>query len=701
MKKQYNLLFLALLLLLVSSHSCEVRFSEASPIASGNGVVTDQKWTSELAATLSQPSDNLDALNQLQNKETGQEVGRAYPNGILAAARLKTPQVTEFELQPALIPEYQTGAVTLLGESAALPKQAIEGTNWFPIGPAPIQGFFPGGVTGRASAIAVNPENPDDIWLGTAAGGVWHSTDGGQNWTPMSDREEALAIGALALANCTSEGCDRIYAGTGENAIRRDTYYGSGLLIGGVTGGEFSRFEWTLRDGSPDFDFRGGSINNVVLDPTTSGASTRLYITLSSGVTVSATEATVTAPEPSPGGYGIYQSENDGSTWIKLTIAGAEGDKPTDLEMDPTDSNLLYAGFLSSGVFKGIRNPGDGSITWCPVNEGVPKPPGCPNPVGLPDPATTTFDHVEIAIFPGDSSVLYALFGQCPDQLLQNCVPSLYKSTDGGLNWEQKLAGNPNHGSSLGTARVYSRYTHGLTVHPTSQETVFLGGIKLWKSTDSGQNFSASDTNIAPGTSSWGPIVHLDHHAVVIHPTNPDRMFSTSDGGFAYSTNGGNSWSPGNDDLQITGFQSIASSPLTGAVLGASQDNSAQLWTGSRVWDLKPCCGDGGFTIMDFDDVLTMYAGHNFGTPKRSTDGGVNWQTITNGIPSSDPRLFYAPAVQDPSPPHPLYFGTNRLFRGTTDGSSWSAVSPVLSTTPQPGGQDSIKVRLRLGVTRP
>ena len=268
-------------------------------------------------------------------------------------------------------------------------QSVIKGTTWFPIGPADVsngQAWDNGrtSVSGRATVIAVNPKNPDELWLGTASGGVWHSTNAGVNFLPISDDQASLAIGDIALDNCTASGCGVIYVGTGENSIRRDTYYGMGLLIGQVSGGEIPTFGWTL-SGKDVFKF--ASINNVVLDPKTSGSSKVIYVSLSSGVTASASEAIYTAPKP-PQGYGIYKSTNQGSSWNLLSVPGAGGAKPTDLVMDPTDHLTLYAGFMGKGVFK----TSDGGTTWCPLNAGIPLPAGCAAASGLPDPASTTFD---------------------------------------------------------------------------------------------------------------------------------------------------------------------------------------------------------------------------------------------------------------------------------------------------------------------
>src|SRR4029077_2012412 len=285
------------------------------------------------------------------------------------------------------------GAALLSAPHALQAASTINGTTWFPVGPAPItngQGYDSSynsiyiTVAGRTSAIAIDPQNPQVIYLGTANGGVWQTTDGGQHWRPRSDQEESLAIGALLLDNCSATDCATIYAATGENGIRRDTYRGAGLLIGTTSGGEFPTFNWT-QSGAPIF--RNGSINNIVLDPMK-----RIFVTLSSGETASASESTVTAPAPAQG-YGIFRSGDGGGSWTKLTVAGSNNAKPSSLVIDPTDGNTLYAGFLGRGVFKSS----DGGDTWCPLDPGISVP-GCAAVTGLPNPSSTTFDFVVLDI---------------------------------------------------------------------------------------------------------------------------------------------------------------------------------------------------------------------------------------------------------------------------------------------------------------
>lgn len=600
---------------------------------------------------------------------------------------------------PAIVAAYLVGA----GLAHAYSNY---GYKWKELGPAPVCCMFSSPTTGRVSVIAVNPLNKNDVWIGTANGGVWHSTDGAQSWKPMSDDQDSLAIGAIALTGCNANYCSTIYAGTGENASRRDTYHGVGLLVGIFDG---STISWSKRTGNP-FSFKYGSIYNIVLGPVSEFGQT-IYVTLSSGVTASASESTVAAPEPS-GGYGIYKTLNDGSTWSLVFDAG----KPTDLELDRTNNQVLYAGVYGKGIYKTTN----GGTSWCPLNPGNAQPPGCSFAnTGLPNgtlppppnnPNAFAYDHVEIATdptLPQPQSHLFATFGRCPDPLVDECEPALYESTNGGSTWTQRYVGStgawvdPNEFDSTfipPCPYAYTRYTHALTVPPSDPASVVLGGLHLcrWKLNT---GWTTSDTDFS-SSSPYGFITHLDHHAVVFAPSDPQRVYDAHDGGLSVSSNGGFQWGPGNGGsptggLGVIGFQSIAASPFTANVIGGAQDNAGMKWSGAMLWTHLPCCGDGGFSVMEHDTAPgasdDMFLTSNIGgvtpivdLPIRSLNGGASFDRwpvdfgYDTGIPNSHERSFYSPLLEHATT-FDMYFGTHTLFKSTNASTSYTAISPKLS----------------------
>lgn len=588
---------------------------------------------------------------------------RSYPSGIPPGARSSALR-------------YVAPSTRDPSAAAIRPQAAIEGTTWLPIGPAPISdgqtyGFSRVTVAGRASVVAANPAAPlHDIWLGAASGGAWHShfTENAQ-WEPMLDEQPSLAIGAIKLQDCIAtarphnpSGCATIWIGTGEDGIRRDTYYGAGVLRGEVSGSvEFPTFSWTQL-GADLFNY--GSVNNLLLDP---AAHDTVYVALSSGVTASSVEATVPAPTPAQG-FGIYKSVDRGDHWVKKPVAGSEEARPTVLEMDPQDPNRLYAGFQFHGFFRSV----DGGTTWSPMN------------TGLPSTVITTGDFPVLAVHRPDvasPAILYAVIGKCkpPHQYTPpfGCSPGVYQSVNGGDSWTQVFAPD-----QLGSLDTYTMYTHALTIHPTDPNTVFYGGTHLWKSTDGGHSWA--DTAVGS--------VHPDHHQVVFpDPGNANTVIDVNDGGIYFSSNGGDSFDGGANmkGLQITQLQSISYSPFSGAVLAGTQDNGTNLFTGPKVWAHRDD-GDSASTVMDADDpslTYDVYVGTD-GSPRRCNQyagcAGDNWPPANTGIDTGEPVAWYPPLVQDPSASagggtqHPLYFATNRLYRSVDDAVSWTAVSPNL-----------------------
>jgi photosystem II stability/assembly factor-like uncharacterized protein len=105
---------------------------------------------------------------------------------------------------------------------------------------------MPALVTGRITAIVIYSLNPDIIYVGTGLGDIWKTTDGGRNWSPISDYEKLLAIGALIM---DPKDHLTLYAGTGEGNFALDSYYGNGLLKitdGGKTWKRYGRDEFKL-----------------------------------------------------------------------------------------------------------------------------------------------------------------------------------------------------------------------------------------------------------------------------------------------------------------------------------------------------------------------------------------------------------------------------------------------------------------------
>jgi hypothetical protein len=116
--------------------------------------------------------------------------------------------------------------------------QATASEHWVNIGPAPMRDSIIGrhkvSVSGRTTALAVDPRNSSVIYLGAAQGGVWKSTDDGASWTPLTDDQPSLAVGALTL---DPRNPDVVWVGTGEPHFSIDR------ILSPVWG--YPRLSWT------------------------------------------------------------------------------------------------------------------------------------------------------------------------------------------------------------------------------------------------------------------------------------------------------------------------------------------------------------------------------------------------------------------------------------------------------------------------
>lgn len=286
-------------------------------------------------------------------------------------------------------------------------------------------------TSGRVSAIAIHPRNPDVVYIGAAHGGVWRTDDAGASWRPLTDGECSLAMGSIAIDPVNP---DIVYAGTGEQHFSGDSYYGCGVLRS-VNGGA----SWERAGSAPFIGDRGGArISRVHIDPVTAG---------STGSTVVLVAST----------FGLFRSENSGRTWSRVLEGMA-----TDLVMRPGDPSRLYAGVYGRGVYRSV----DGGASWLASSAGW---------------TDTRFGRLNLAAAPSAPDVLYASVHD-PSENAPLDGLMMYRSDDGAATWQRLAA----EGASC---HRQCWYDMTLAVHPENAERVHLGTILLYLSEDGGRTF--------------------------------------------------------------------------------------------------------------------------------------------------------------------------------------------------------------------
>src|SRR5712692_771673 len=190
------------------------------------------------------------------------------------------------------------------------------GPAWTALGPAPLPNGFGGAVTGRITAVVVDPTNSNTVYLGAAQGGVWRSLDGGATWTSIFDSAQSLAIGALALAPSDHT---ILYVGTGEFNGCGDCFFGAGLyridnadtsatLVGPINPSQtISNLTYNI--------FNGLSISKIIVHPTDPAT---IFVATARGVGGSGANTFSVVPPMAT--RGVYRSTNATSAAGSITF---------------------------------------------------------------------------------------------------------------------------------------------------------------------------------------------------------------------------------------------------------------------------------------------------------------------------------------------------------------------------------------------
>ena len=500
------------------------------------------------------------------------------------------------------------------------PSRSATGEVWSPVGPSSMSmtDWIMGKVAGRLNAVTPVPGNEDTVYIGSAAGGVWKTTNAGGSWTPIFDQVGTLPIGAVTLDPNDS---NDVWVGTGDkNGGGCAGYFGQGVYLSEDAGAT-----WNARNGAGATAMPLSIVNAVAVQPTNSN------VILAGGAGSCSASGALS-------GAGVFRSSDRGLTWTRVLSTNVE-----DIIFVPGTSTV-YAGLINTGVSKST----DGGVTWTSVSTGL----------------NSTGSRLRLSMAPSDINTLYALIGT-----------RLYRTTDGGASWTQTNA-----------AACEGQCTYNLTiaVHPTDPATVLVGTIRHFRSTAGGASLTAM-------TSTWGTSqkVHQDTHVVRYSQSNPNRFWIGTDGGLWRTDDGGLSYVNMNSNLNITQFYDIAVHPNdVNIVFGGAQDNGSSGRRTSLQWGLTFPSGDGFMNAVDPTTPSRVFqTSYPNGTQPnllpnivRSNDSGSLGsfeQVPRTGMTASNTFPWVTPmAVAG----NLLFASSNTLYRTTTNGSTWTAVSPNMGS---------------------
>ena len=396
-----------------------------------------------------------------------------------------------------------------LAQGQAVDPALLNAYRWRSIGPD---------RGGRSIAVSGVKGRPREAYFGAVGGGLWKTTDAGNNWAPVTDGQiTSSSVGAVAVSDSNP---DIVYIGMGENCIRGNIMPGDGVYKSADAGKTWAHV------GFRDVD----AISKIRIHPTNPDI---VYV---------AAFGLYHGPSEE---RGVFKSTDGGKSW-KRTLFKDPRSGAVDIVIDANNPNIIYAALWeayrieyqmsSGGPGSGMYKSTDGGDTWTEITRNAGLPSGVVGRIGL---ANTK----------ADSNRVYAL--------VENEKGGLFVSDDAGASW--KLI---NESRAVRQRAFY--YTH-VFGDPGNKDVVYMQNTSLFRSTDGGKT-----------TVQVGQNTHGDHHDLWVDPDDSLHVVDGNDGGGAitYDINSRvPNWSA-QDFPTAQWYHVITTAHLPFHVCGSQQDNS-------------------------------------------------------------------------------------------------------------------------------
>ncbi len=520
------------------------------------------------------------------------------------------------------------------------------------------QAVGPTRMSGRGVDVEVHPDQPKTIFFGTAAGGLWKSTDDGINWNPVFDQYATACIGDIAIAPADPQ---TVWVGTGESNILRSSMAGTGV--------------YKSVDGGETFQHMGLTdtqhISRIVIHPKNPDI---VYVAASGHEYTSNAER------------GVFKSVDGGKNWEQVFFKN-DSTAVTDLVIDPQHPDTLYVGTAprlryrwndpvggpETGVYKSI----DGGRSWDSLAGN-----------GLPDFSTGQYERVGIGLCASQPETVYVLLNHDGAEGNEGGA-KVYRSDDAGGHFrmvegnEQVRRTHPAYGWFFGQIRV----------DPSDAETVYVLGLNMARTRDGGYHWE----NVRGS--------HADYHGGWINPNDPNHVIIVNDGGIMISHDGMATYqAPYN--MQIAHNYNCGISQEQGKfwIYVSTQDTGA--WRGlvdlsrgrnsilHQAWE-RATGDESGRHAVDPENPHIVYSTSRYGGGPQMTDysekrvierRGRTFESyrtedvsVKFGDGESKRAQWVSPIIISQHDSKRLLYGAQSVFLSDDGGQNWQTISPDLS----------------------
>jgi photosystem II stability/assembly factor-like uncharacterized protein len=502
-------------------------------------------------------------------------------------------------------------------------SSTFEGLKFRSIGPAVTEG--------RLADIAVDSVHPGTIYIASASGGVWKSTDYGTTWDPIFDKESSYSIGCITI---DPNNPFVIWVGSGENNSQRSVSYGDGVYRSDDGGATWKNMGLKSSE----------HIGKILVDPRNSN----IIFVAAQGPLWNA-----------GGDRGLYKSTDGGKNW-KAVLSISKYTGVNDVIFDPRNPDVMYASsyqrmrhvytLIDGGPESAIYKSTDGGENWEKLTNGIPK---------------VDLGRIGLGNSPANQDIVYAIIEAADNK------GGFFKSTDRGASWiktSDYMTSSP-------------QYYNEIVVDPKDVNIIYVMDTFLQVSTDGGKTFKGLGEKYK----------HVDNHAMWIDPKNSNHFFVGCDGGLYESWDRGVTWQF-NANLPVTQFYRVTvdnAKPFY-FVYGGSQDNlslggPSQTINAAGIvnsdW-FATNSGDGFVSQVDPENPGIVYAEAQYGAlvrfnKKTGELTGIQPQEGANETPLR--WNWDSPLIISPHSHTTLYFAANKIFKSTDMGNSWIEVSPDLT----------------------